>query len=195
MANQMTEENHAMTSLLSDNREEISNMVESSTLHPDPSDMTPLNNDIKMECHLVSMTEDISIQESPNMSSTAAFNDSCNSSDVFLAPDEVSIPSITAPLYCVYRGSQRVRLLHRDITLQLLCACLKVRFGISSKFFDYAGRPRLNFVVDAPPSLCRVLGSCDSIAQNSYSESGSSEWRPIVTRKNGFSNYPTVRLQ
>ncbi|GFP87461.1 protein nen3 [Phtheirospermum japonicum] len=72
---------------------------------------------------------------------------------------------------------------------------LKVRFGISTKFVDHAGRPRLNFVVDASPSLCKVLDATDSLAQKLSVDFGSSsEWRPVVTRKPGFFNSPTVRL-
>ncbi|GMY15590.1 protein NEN3-like [Fagus crenata] len=85
--------------------------------------------------------------------------------------------------------------LHEGSILQFYCTHLKVRFGISTKFVDHAGRPKLNFVVNAPQSLCMVLDACDGIAQKLYWDSGSSsEWRPIVTRKNGFVNYPTVRL-
>ncbi|GMN62028.1 hypothetical protein TIFTF001_031096 [Ficus carica] len=72
---------------------------------------------------------------------------------------------------------------------------MKVRFGISTKFVDLAGRPRLNLVVDATPSLCEVLKSCDDIAKRFVSDSGSSsDWRPVVTQKPGFLNSPTVRL-
>ncbi|MCI21804.1 ribonuclease H superfamily polynucleotidyl transferase, partial [Trifolium medium] len=37
--------------------------------------------------------------------------------------------------------------------------------------------------------------ACDNVARKLSSESGSgSDWRPIVTRKEGFFNYPTIRL-
>ncbi|XP_059641832.1 protein NEN1 isoform X2 [Cornus florida] len=78
---------------------------------------------------------------------------------------------------------------------KVFCAGLKVRFGMSTKFVDYAGRPRFSFVVDASPSLCRVLDKCDNLAQKSSGDSGSnSEWRPVVARKAGFLNSPTIRL-
>uniref|UniRef100_A0A7N2N7A7 Exonuclease domain-containing protein n=1 Tax=Quercus lobata TaxID=97700 RepID=A0A7N2N7A7_QUELO len=109
------------------------------------------------------------MEESYEMSSTessaAAVSDGSSDSAGFLEPDELS------------------------------CSRLKVRFGISTKFLDHAGRPRLNFVANAPESLCKVLDACDGIAQNLSLDSGSnSEWRPAVIRKNGFVNYPTVRL-
>uniref|UniRef100_A0A803Q757 Exonuclease domain-containing protein n=1 Tax=Cannabis sativa TaxID=3483 RepID=A0A803Q757_CANSA len=79
--------------------------------------------------------------------------------------------------------------------IMLQCARLKVRFGISTKFIDLAGRPKLNFVVDAPPSLCTVLDSCNNIVQKMTVESESnSEWRPVVNRKFCPPNNPTIRL-
>ncbi|KAF3962621.1 hypothetical protein CMV_012890 [Castanea mollissima] len=72
---------------------------------------------------------------------------------------------------------------------------LKVRFGISTKFLDPAGWPRLNFVVNAPQSLCKVLDACDGVAQRLSSDLGSSsEWWPVVLRRDGFVNCPAVRL-
>uniref|UniRef100_A0A9I9DFB7 Exonuclease domain-containing protein n=1 Tax=Cucumis melo TaxID=3656 RepID=A0A9I9DFB7_CUCME len=113
----------------------------------------------------------------------------------FLEPDQVSVLFITASFVPFFRGSQRIQLWHKDDCLQLLCNNLRVRFGISTKFTDYAGRPRLSFVVDVPPSLCTVLEASDGVAQRLFSDSGSgSEWRPAVTRKNGYFNYPTMRL-
>lgn len=114
----------------------------------------------------------------------------------FLEPDAVNIPSISVSLAPLYHGIQRIQVTHRDVLLQLCCTRLKVRFGVSTKFVDYAGRPRLSFVVDATPNLCRVLDACDGLAQKLSVDSGSSsEWRPIVTRKGGFMNLPTVRFQ
>ncbi|CAI9283985.1 unnamed protein product [Lactuca saligna] len=78
---------------------------------------------------------------------------------------------------------------------QIRCNALKIRFGISTKFVDQAGRPRLSFVVDAPPNLCGVLDACDNIAKRFVDSDSNSEWRPVVSRKPGFYNSPTVRLQ
>jgi hypothetical protein len=51
-------------------------------------------------------------------------------------------------------------------------------------------------VVDPSPNLCNVLDACDNVARKLSSESGSgSDWRPVVIRKEGFFNYPTIRLQ
>ncbi|KAL3528421.1 hypothetical protein ACH5RR_007743 [Cinchona calisaya] len=113
----------------------------------------------------------------------------------FLEPDEISIPSISVILAPFYRGTQKIQVLHRNIALQVCCRRLKVRFGISTKFADRAGRPRLSFVVDASPRLCTILDATDNIAQKLSADSGSSsEWRRSVTRKPGFLNSPTVRL-
>lgn len=194
---QMLVENHPITSLLAHSkREEVSNSVESNTSRPDPFNMAPLSAKIIMESHQPDVNmEEKSIPESPEVSSTPAVYESNGSSVPFLEPDEVSLPSISPSHVPLFSGSQRITLLHKDITLQLKCTRMKVRFGISTKFVDLAGRPRLNLVVDATPSLCEVLKSCDDIAKRFVSDSGSSsDWRPVVTQKPGFSNSPTVRL-
>ncbi|KAF2318006.1 hypothetical protein GH714_041333 [Hevea brasiliensis] len=83
-------------------------------------------------------------------------------------------------------------LFYEDVILQLCCHHLRVRFELSTKFVDNAGRPRLSFVVDASPSVCGVLEACDDIVRKLFVESGSnSDWRPVLNRKPGFFNYPT----
>lgn len=145
--------------------------------------------------------EEEDVSESTEASPTEDTSTSLSAATEFLEPDQVSVSSITASFIPFLRGSQRIQLSHKDDCLQLLCNNLKVRFGISTKFTDYAGRPRLSFVVDVPPSLCSVLEASDSVAQRLFSQSGSgSEWRPVVVRpvvvrKNGYFNYPTMRLQ
>ena len=184
--NQATEEKHPILSLLTRITEEE---VEPNTAQRDPFDMGLLSNEMQESSEMYST-------ESSEVSSTASVSEGSGDSAGFLEPDDVSIPAISASFVPFYRGSQRIQLLHEGSILQLCCTHLKVRFGISTKFVDHAGRPKLNFVVNAPQSLCKVLDACDGIAQKLYLDSGSSsEWRPIVTRKNGFGNYPTVRLQ
>ncbi|PQQ05744.1 protein NEN1 [Prunus yedoensis var. nudiflora] len=163
---------------------------------PDPFDMGPLSIEVQKELNQPDTTMvEVPAPETPNSSSPAAASESCSSSVGFLQPDEVFIPSICASLAPLYRGSQRIKLLHKDVTLQLCCRHMKLRFGINTKFFDHAGRPRLNIVADASPNLCEVLDACDAIAQKLSVDSGSnSEWRPVVIRKEGFYNYATVRL-
>ena len=175
--NQEPEEKHPILSLLT-------RITEPNTAQRDPFDMGQLSNE--MESYETSSTE----------SSAAAVSDGSSDSAGFLEPDEVNISSISASFVTFFRGSQRIQLLHEGFILRLSCSRLKVRFGISTKFLDHAGRPRLNFVANAPQSLCKVLDACDGIAQKLSLDSGSnSEWRPVVIRKNGFVNYPTVRLQ
>lgn len=130
---------------------------------------------------------------SPESSTSVGYVYSCTD---FVDSDDVSIPSISVTLAPFYRGTQKIQILHRNFPLQLQCTHLKVRFGISTKFVDHAGRPRLSIVVDASPSLCKILDAIDNIAQKLFVDSGSSsEWRPVVTRKTGFFNSPTFRLQ
>lgn len=200
ISNQNTGDNHPITSLRINNTEEVSNLletVESSTAQPDPFDMSPLINEVKKELDQPDITMvETPAQESPISSFNAAVTDNCNDTVEFLHLNQVSIPSISALLVPLYSGSQRIKLLHKDVTLQLCCRHMKLRFGINTKFFDHAGRPRLNIVFDAPPNLCEVLDACDGIAQKLSLDSGSSsEWRPVVIRKEGFYSYPTVRLQ
>ncbi|XP_042483427.1 protein NEN1-like [Macadamia integrifolia] len=134
------------------------------------------------------------VTESSGISSTPMATEGCSGYACFLAPEEVSVPSIRASYVPFYRG-QRIQLLHKDVLFQLCCTGLRVRFGVSSKFLDQAGRPRLSIVVDAPSSLCQVLDGCDHVSQKLNVDSGSSsEWRPIVNRKHGFLNSPTIRL-
>ncbi|XP_028753651.1 protein NEN3-like [Neltuma alba] len=138
---------------------------------------------------VAAMVDEKPIPETPQKSSSSA---------VVLEPDEIFISRLTASLAPLYRGSQRIQLLHKGVLFQLCCSNLKIRFGINGRFQDYAGRPKLSFVVDLDPSqtLCKVLEACDGKAQKLCLESGgSTDWRPVVARKDGFSNYPTARLQ
>ncbi|CAA0826854.1 Protein NEN2 [Striga hermonthica] len=147
-----------------------------------------INDDTLDEDHMEEERNDSAAEESSN-----AVN--CGHQSDFLKPDDVSIPLITVTLVPFYRGTQKIQIMLQNVPLQLGCAHLKVRFGISSKFVDHAGRPRLSFVVDASPSLCTVLDAVDNLAQKLLIDSGtSSDWRPVVIRKNGFFNTPTVRL-
>lgn len=189
-ANQKTEENHPILSLVT---RSIAVEIKPNTSERDPFDMALLRTESE------SLETDISIEEtldSSEMSSTASVSEGRTDLGGFLEPYEVFVPAINASFVPFYRGSQRIQLLHEGVILQLYCTNLKVRFGLSTKFVDHAGRPRLSFVVNASKSLCKVLDACDVVAQKLSSDSGSSsEWRPVVTRKDGFVNYPTVRLK
>lgn len=171
--------------------------AEPSAGRADPFVMSRLTDEVERESLQQDDTmdeESSSVSEFPETSTAAGSKGSSGYTD-FLQPDEVSIPFISASLAPFFRGTQRIQILHKNITLQLCCTKLKVRFGMSTKFVDYAGRPRLNFVVDATPRLCQVLDVCDNLAQKLSVDSGSSsEWRHIVTRKPGFFNSPMVRL-
>lgn len=111
----------------------------------------------------------------------------------FLEPVDVSTECIKISVTPSYH-TQRASIKHKDSQLHLCCASLKVQFGVSSKFLDNAGRPKLNIVVDIPKDLSEVLEFCDNLAQRSLQEFGStSEWRPLI-KKYGYVNRPTVRL-
>jgi hypothetical protein len=187
--NKKTEETHPILSLMT--RSSAAEVEPSA--QRDPFDMGLLRSASESLEPDATMEETV---ESSEMSSTADVSYGSSDSRGFLKPDEVSISAIVGSFVPFYRGSQRIQLLHKGVILQLGCMHLKVRFGLSTKFVDHAGRPRLNIVVNASQSLCKVLDECDGMVQKLSLDSGSSsEWRPVVSRKNGFVNYPTVRLQ
>ncbi|XP_021761588.1 protein NEN1-like [Chenopodium quinoa] len=176
--------------------EQLLNVVEPSRPETEPFDMRRLSEEIMDDAIQEDDAEEKRpITESPEMSRLSTIFEGCSSSSAYLIPEDVSIPLISASLVPFYRGSRRIQILHDTVLLKLHCTHLKVRFGISTRFVDQAGRPRLSFVVDAPPSVCQVLEACDNHAQSLFAESGStSDWRPVVARKNGYWNFPTIRL-
>ena len=189
-------EHHPVISLLTCHSGEV-NSDASDPAQPDPFDMGLLRNEIKTEA----LQSDVTMEEKPEldsleMSPATAIAEGCSGYAGFLEPDEVSVTSISASLMPYYHGTHRIKLLHKDVALQLFCPCLRVRFGIHSKFVDQAGRPRLSFVVDASPSLCQVLDACDAVSKKISEDCGSSsEWRHVVARNYRYINSPTVRLQ
>ncbi|XP_057952539.1 protein NEN1-like [Malania oleifera] len=105
----------------------------------------------------------------------------------FLEPKEVSEDAIHARV-----SGRNYEIMHGDEKLQLYCAELRVRFGISQRYANRDGQPRLNFVVDVSAILCGVFDSCEEVASRSFIESRSkSKWWPLVKRDYDF---PTVRL-
>ncbi|XVF09028.1 hypothetical protein REPUB_Repub07fG0055300 [Reevesia pubescens] len=189
-------EHHPIISLLTCHPGEV-NSNASDPAQPDPFDMGLLRNEIKTEALQSDVTmEEKPELESPEMSPAAtAIAEGCSGHSGFLEPDEVSVTSITASMIPYYHGTHRIKLLYEDVALQLFCPCLRVRFGISTKFVDQAGRPRLSFVVDASPSLCRVLDTCDAVAKKTSEDCGSgSQWRHVVARDSRYLKSPTVRL-
>lgn len=174
-------------------------MVEPDTVQADAFRMDSLSVDLRAE----PLLSDVAMEEQPDnqnsdisVSSPVAASEGSSGYAGFIEPEEVSAPSIRAYLVPFYRGSQRIRLSHKGAILQLRCNHLRVRFGVDDKYRNNAGLPKFSFVVDTSPTLCQVLDACDRIAQNLSVDSGSSsEWRSIVSRKNGFVNSPTIRLQ
>ncbi|XP_044486619.1 protein NEN1-like [Mangifera indica] len=178
--------------------EEFSDSAVAKPERTDSFDMGRLSDQMETE----SLQPDVSMEEktelvSPKMDSAASVSEGSSGQDEFIKPDEVSIPNISACFVPLFRGGQikRIKILHKDVILQLYCARLRVRFGISTKFVDQAGRPRLNFVVDISPNLYEVLDACNNVAHKFAVDSGSSsDWRCVVSTKNGPFNYPTARL-
>ncbi|PWA61288.1 polynucleotidyl transferase, ribonuclease H-like superfamily protein [Artemisia annua] len=128
-------------------------------------------------------------------SSTTTLSDAFSNHSEFLEPDAVSMASITVNVAPFFNGSPKLQILHRNIPMQIRCDGMRVRFGLSTQFVDHAGRPRLSFVVDVNSSnLCNILDACDNIAKRFLGSDSNSEWRPVVTRKPGFYNSPTIRL-
>ncbi|XP_010537378.1 PREDICTED: protein NEN3 [Tarenaya hassleriana] len=176
-------ENNPMTSLLEHSSDvDSSKSAFSKSCDADPSDISTLFNKLCLE----TLRDDVSPEANTEPQHSNAED------KAFLGMDEVSIHSIKARLVLSYFRNQKIKLFHDDDALQLHCRGLKVRFGMSQKFVDNAGRPKLNFVVDAPPSLCKILDASDAAARNLSVDSGrSSEWRPVINKKNGFA---TARL-
>uniref|UniRef100_A0ACD5TY38 Uncharacterized protein n=1 Tax=Avena sativa TaxID=4498 RepID=A0ACD5TY38_AVESA len=138
-------------------------------------------------------TELISHIEEMKLDATMQMDASSSVFSGFLEPADVSTDCIKISVTPSYH-TQRTFIKHKDSPLHLCCAGLKVHFGVSTKFLDNAGRPKLNIVVDIPEDLSEVLEFCDNLAQRSLQESGSaSEWRPLM-KKYGYVNRPTVRL-
>lgn len=192
-----TLDNHPILSLMTPGLGncEINLVGSNSAPAPDPFNMTPLSNLVERG----SIQPDDTIMESSSESlnlSTANSSDAFRDCADFLKPDEISVPSITVVLSPGFQGLHKLQILHNNSVLHVCCERMKVRFGISTKFVDYAGRPRLSFVLDASPDLCQVLDACDNLSCKMFLDSGSSsDWRPVVARKAGFVNLPTIRLQ
>lgn len=120
--------------------------------------------------------------------------DASSSGSGFLEPDDVSTESIKISIAPLHQFGGRSSIQHKESPLQLCCPGLKVQFGVSTKFLDNAGRPKLSIVVEIPENLNKVLEFCDDLARRLSLESGSSsEWRPLI-KKYGHVNRPTVRL-
>ncbi|GJS99922.1 NEN1-like protein [Tanacetum coccineum] len=128
-------------------------------------------------------------------SSTTTLSDAFSNHSEFVEPDAVFMPLITVNVAPFFHGSPKLQILYRNIPMQIRCDGMRVRFGLSTQFVDHAGRPRLSFVVDVNSSnLCNILDACDNIAKRFVGSDSNSEWRPVVTRKPGFYNSPTIRL-
>ncbi|KAM2106526.1 hypothetical protein ACFX1R_016889 [Malus domestica] len=175
---------NANTRICSENTERVSNLVESSTARPYAFDMDPLRDEVMQEQNQPdnAMVE-MPMQKSVESSSSFAASGSSHGTMEFLQPDEVSIPSIRATLVPSYNRSQRIKLLHKDETLQLCYRHMELRFGISGKYSDQDGRPLLDIVCYASQNLCKVLDACDGVVQKFKDSGSSSEWKPAVIQK------------
>ncbi|KAJ9567402.1 LOW QUALITY PROTEIN: hypothetical protein OSB04_003368 [Centaurea solstitialis] len=163
---------------------------------PTPVDTGSARSDPFQMGHFVDEMESESLQSNEAMvaeSSTTTPSDAVSNRTEFIEPDEVSIASITAAVVPFFNGYQKIQMLHRDIPMQIRCDGMMVRFGLSTKYVDHAGRARLSFVVDGNSSnLCGVLDACDDIAKRFVDSDSNSEWRPVVSRKPGFYDSPTL---
>ncbi|KAI3454700.1 hypothetical protein Pfo_011363 [Paulownia fortunei] len=190
------EENHPILSLMTPESGEVNlPLIESDPARADPFNMGTLGDEMENESLPEDSMEEEETGSTSQESSTSVGYERSYCCNDYLEPDDISIPSISVTLVPFYRGTQKIQILYQNFPLRLQCVCLKVRFGISTKFVDHAGRPRLSFVVNASPSLCKILETTDSLARKLSIDSGSSsEWRPVVTRKASFFNFPTIRL-
>ncbi|KAG7587014.1 Exonuclease RNase T/DNA polymerase III [Arabidopsis thaliana x Arabidopsis arenosa] len=181
--------NHPIVSLLTECSES-----DTSSCEIDPSDITTLISKLHIGTLQTDAADEAKTVRQQDESPPSPDPDAKDES--FLGVNEVSVSSIRASLIPFSRGSLRMKLFHNDTPLHLCWYSLKIRFGISRKFLDHAGHPRLNIVVDIPPDLCKILDAADAAAHNlPIDSSTNSDWRPTVIRKEGFANYPTARLQ
>ncbi|KAK4359665.1 hypothetical protein RND71_021894 [Anisodus tanguticus] len=173
---------------------EVPDILETSSSRPDPFNLVQFSAEVRESIQSDDMEEEPASDSQDSSASTATGGYiGCTN---FLEPDNISISSVTLSLSPLYRGVQKIQILHNNAELQVCSRCLKVRFGISTRFVNYAGRPRLSFVVDASSELCQLLDAIDNLAQKLTEDTGSmSEWRPVVNRKPGFMNCPTIRLK
>ncbi|KAJ8540491.1 hypothetical protein K7X08_032478 [Anisodus acutangulus] len=172
---------------------EVPDLLETNSSRPDPLNLVQFSAEVRESIQSDDMEEEPA-SDSRNSSVSTATGGHIGYTD-FLEPNNISISSFSLSLSPLYRGIQKIQILHNNAELQVCSRCLKVRFGISTRFVDYAGRPRLSFVVDASSELCQLLDAIDNLAQKLTEDTGSmSEWRPVVNRKPGFMNCPTIRL-
>ncbi|TYJ07901.1 hypothetical protein E1A91_A11G038700v1 [Gossypium mustelinum] len=188
-------EDHPIVSLQTCHTVEV-NSDATTPAQSDPFDMTQLKNEIKTEAlKLDAIAKEKPEPQSPDISPARATVEGCSGYAGFLELDEVSTTSISVSITSHCRGTHRIKLLHRNVALQLCCPRLRVRFGINPKFVNQAGWPRLSFLVDATPIFCEILDSCDAVAKKFSEDHGSSsEWRHVVIRNYSYVNNPTVRL-
>lgn len=154
--------------------------------------------------YILTQIEQMRIDSSEvNSGASVERNSASNSSDAignlssctgFLEPDDVLLNCITVAHTNVSSTVKKMHILHLNVPLWICCRDLVIHFGISTKFTDHAGRPKLSILVNAPNSLCHVLSICDSLVQRSFRSYGSSsEWRSLI-KKNAFTNLSTIRL-
>ncbi|XP_060172559.1 protein NEN1-like isoform X1 [Lycium barbarum] len=172
---------------------EVPDLLETNSSRPDPFNLVQFSAEVRESIQSDDMEEEPASDSRDSYASTAT-GGYIGCTD-FLEPNNISTSSISLSLSPLYRGIQKIQILHNNAELQACSRYLKVRFGISTRFVDYAGRPRLSFVVDASSELCQLLDVIDNLAQKFTEDTGSmSEWRPVVNRKPGFVNCPTIRL-
>ncbi|KAI9117584.1 hypothetical protein K1719_011750 [Acacia pycnantha] len=138
-----------------------------------------------------------SITESSSDMKTESMVTSSSNTFVVLKAHEIFISSLAASFVSSpYHGGQRIQLLHNGSPFQISCADLKIQSGINGKFYNNARVPKLSFVVYSSQSLCEVLGACDAMSLSLFLQfGGSSDWKPLVTRKDDDFNSPTVKLR
>lgn len=135
------------------------------------------------------------VSVSPNKYSEAKQSE-CMESEEYLEAHQVSTSSLRTIFVASQWGTQKMTLLHKDLPFRMRSSNMMIRYGISRKFFDPTGKPRLSFVVEPSSETCNILKDCDVLAQNSFSGcNDKSEWRPLVTEKYGLGNaIPAIRI-
>ncbi|KAJ4750589.1 hypothetical protein LUZ62_084994 [Rhynchospora pubera] len=154
---------------------------------------SPSNETSLLVAHIEEMKLDSSNARTAQSYTIIPIDEGSSGFSGYLEPDEVLTHQIkVSPL--PFGQFAKTAVFHKDVPLHLCCTSMKICFGVSTKFLDSAGRPKLNVVVEVPEKLCKVLEQCDEMALKMSMESGSiSQWRPLV-KKDGYVNQPTVRL-
>ncbi|KAH7656408.1 Exodeoxyribonuclease I protein [Dioscorea alata] len=159
------------------------------------SNMEPIDLMHNIEQMRIDQNESMENFRSTTSVTTLAAGEGCSQCVGFSPPEEVSTQCVRASLAPspFQQSVPRIVLLHKDTPLQLCQMGMKILFGLSTKFADRSGWPKLSFMVYAESSLRNILDLCDNLAESLHVESSSSsQWRPVINTS--YANSASIRL-